>query len=128
MPIINLDEVLGEPITIVYKNKQYLMAEADEEDFLNLAKWGELADQKDTDALKGMRSKVQVVLERLLPDFPWKEERLPFPALVALIINLSKRLGEQMEAAGARELLPKATPSGGPVEIPLRLPELPSLT
>ena len=128
MPIINLDEILGETVYIVYKGQKYEMAEADEEDFLRLGKWGELADKKDADALKTIRSEVQDVLKRLLPDFPWEQERLPFPALVALVISLSGRLGEQMKAAGAGELLPKARPTSRPVEIPLQPPELPSLT
>lgn len=128
MPIINLDEVLGDPITVIYKGEKYLMAEADEEDYLRLARWGELADKGDINNLKSIRGEVQGVLKHLLPDFPWEQETLSFPALVVITISLSKRLGEQMKAAGASDLLPKAGPASGPITIPLQPPEAPSLT
>ena len=128
MPIINLDEVLGDPIFVIYKGQKYEMAEADEEDYLRLAKWGEVADKGDIDALKSIRGEVQGVLKHLLPDFPWEQGTLSFPALVVITISLSKRLGEQMKAAGAGDLLPRIGPKGEPVVIQFQPSEVPSLT
>ncbi len=125
MPIINLDEVLGDPISIVYKSKTYAMAEADEEDYLRLARWGELATQKDENALASIRGEVQGVLKKLLPDFPWEQEKLPFPALAVIVTSLSSRLGEQMKAAGVSPAPP--TPAGSPVVVMLEPPVLPKL-
>ena len=128
MPIINLDEVLSDPIFVIYKGQKYEMAEADEEDYLRLARWGELATQKDADALKSIRGEVQEVLKHLLPDFPWGREQLPFPALAAITMSLSSRLGEQMKAVGISGPPPEMGPKGEPIAIQFQPAKVPQVT
>ena len=132
MPIINLDEILGEPVKIVFGGKEYQMQEPDELDFLRMTKWGALADMQDLEKLGDFKDEMQGVLKRLLPDFPWDKHSLPFTAIALLITQMAERLGNQTRAAGLKGFFPEKPPETklpetGEITIPLQPVELPDL-